>query len=185
MPINPTEGLGSQPGNIALARCLVLPDQDSETTPAARGTIFVCGVDGVCRQLANQALFSTGSPGHAPLTVKNAGGYFASSFLYQTYGTQSGAWASKIVACAGVLYPAIAYMKRGAMIAISLPHHFEAQAREALGGDTQLLSRLLSLKGEVQQFTAKQIPGFGPPDAAKLNARNQYLLDSAAILLGP
>ena len=31
----------------------------------------------------------------------------------------------------------------------------------------------------------RKCPGFYPPDAAFLNARNQHLLDQAAALLGP
>src|SRR5262245_50795879 len=47
IPGNPTGALGSQAGNLALARCLVLSNADSRSAPAARGTIYVYGVDGV------------------------------------------------------------------------------------------------------------------------------------------
>jgi hypothetical protein len=53
-PGNPKGFLGQQSGDLALARCLVQPNADSQVVPAARGTIFTYGIDGVCHQLANQ-----------------------------------------------------------------------------------------------------------------------------------
>lgn len=183
-PDNQTGFIGSQAGNVAFSSCLVQPNADSSVSPPARGTIFVYGVDGVCHQLANQVLFSTGSTS-SPLTVKNARGYFASSFLYGTYGAQSAAWANKIAACS-TGHALVAAAGGGTMKARGLPDDFEEHARSVLGvGDAELLNQLLALKGEVQNFTARPIPGFAPPDAAALNARNQHLLDQAAILLGP
>jgi hypothetical protein len=77
-PGNPRGFLGRKAGDLALARCLVTANADSRTVPAARGTIFTYGVDGVCHQLANQVLYSTGG---APLTVSRARGYMASTFI--------------------------------------------------------------------------------------------------------
>jgi hypothetical protein len=183
-PDNPTGLLGSQTGDVSIASCLVQPNADSSTSPAARGTIYVYGVDGVCHQLANQVLYSTGSPTTAPLTVKKARGYFISTSIYGTYGLQSAAWANKMATCAARL---AAFAARGGVMKTpELPDDFEAHARAVLTpGDEELLNRLLALKGEVQSFTARAIPGFLPPDAATLNARNQHLVDQAAILLGP
>jgi hypothetical protein len=186
-PINPTGFIGSQAGDLALARCLVLANADSGTTPAARGTIFVYGVDGVCHQLANQVLYATG-PLLKPLTVRMARGYMASTFIYGTYGLQHTAWASKIAACSGVrLTPA---GSGGAMMAAGAggsggPDDFEARASEVLGpGDPKLLD-LLRLRSDVHQFAARAWPGTGQPSAEALNARNQHMLDEAAKLLGP
>ena len=64
-----------------LAKCLVAPNANSQTVAAARGTIFTYGIDGVCHQLANQVLYATGIGAVAPLTVRNARGYIASTFL--------------------------------------------------------------------------------------------------------
>jgi hypothetical protein len=69
---NPTRALGSQRGSLAFANCLVAPNADSRTVPAARGTIFTYGVDGVCHQLADQVLYATGLGKVPPLTVSGA-----------------------------------------------------------------------------------------------------------------
>src|ERR1700733_2279711 len=74
--------LGSQQGDYIIARCLVKSNADSTTDKAARGTIFVYGIDGVCHQLANQVLFASGGPGVSPLTVSAARGYHVSLFLF-------------------------------------------------------------------------------------------------------
>lgn len=88
-PDNVTGYLGEQSADLGLAQCLVKANADSRTDPAARGTIFIYGVDGVCHQLANQVLFATSVGGAAPLTVKSARGYIASAFVYGTYGLNS------------------------------------------------------------------------------------------------
>jgi hypothetical protein len=43
-------------------------------------------MDGVCHQLSNQILFATKTDSKAPLTVKDARGYWYSNFRYGTYG---------------------------------------------------------------------------------------------------
>jgi hypothetical protein len=182
-PINPTGYLGEQNGDLGVATCLVKPNADSQVDPAARGTIFTYGLDGVCHQLANQVLYSTGIGGLAPLTVHNARGYIASTFIYGTYGLQQAAWANKIVSC-GAPAPRLAVVGGTAMP--GLPDDFEARARAVLGSeDPKLLSDLLALRADVHQFAMQRWPGFAPPDAATLNARNQHLIDQAATLLGP
>jgi hypothetical protein len=185
-PGNPTGTLGQRAGNLALARCLVQSNADSRSAPAARGTIYVYGVDGVCHQLANQVLYATGA---THLTVRNARGYAASSFLYGTYGLQHSAWAGKIASCASLVPGAsasnMAGGTRGVLKMPGLPDDFEDHAREILGrDDPELLAKLLALKAEVQVFLAQKIPGIQPPNAETLNARNQHLLDEAARLLG-
>ncbi len=65
------------------------------------------------------------------------------------------------------------------------PDDFEAHARDVLSDDPELLSRLLSLRGEVQSLAAHRIPSLAPPPPEMLNSRNQHLLDEAARLLGP
>src|SRR5271166_2982783 len=87
-PANPDGLLGQQDGDLALAKCLVTPNADSRTVPAARGTIFTYGIDGMCHQLASQVLYATGSGAVKRLTVSAARGYMASTFIYGTHGLQ-------------------------------------------------------------------------------------------------
>jgi hypothetical protein len=186
-PDNPTGALGHRAGNVALARCLVQSNADSRSAPAARGTVYVYGVDGVCHQLANQVLYATRRP---HLTVRKARGYAASSFLYGTYGLLHSAWAAKVASCASLVRATspsrAAVGGRGVLKMPGLPDDFEDHAREILGRDSpELLAKLLALKTEVQSYLAQKIPGIQPPDAETLNARNQHLLNEAARLLGP
>jgi len=188
-PTIPDGFLGSQGGDPVLAQCLVQANADSRTTSAARGTIFVYGVDGVCHQLANQVLYATGAGGAAPLTVSLARGYMASTFIYGTYGLQHTAWTNKIATCSGArLTPPTDVrdaMMTGGTGGPSGPDDFEARAREVLGADDPKLLDLLRLRSDVHQFAARAWPGTGQPSADALNARNQHLLDEAARLLGP
>ena len=101
-PSLPDGTLGSQNGDLGLARCLVAPNADCSPSFAARGTIFSYGVDGVCHQLANQVLYATRLGGARPLTVSVAGGYWVSSGVYGAYGLQHSAWRSKIATCTAV-----------------------------------------------------------------------------------
>lgn len=188
-PLNPTGFLGSQSGDLALAQCLVQPNADSRTTPAARGTIFVYGVDGVCHQLANQVLYATGTGGVSPLTVRLARGYIASTFIYGTYGLQHTAWASKVAACSSLTLtppqgPGGTTMA-GGFGSPNGPDEFEAEASRVLGASNPKLLDLLRLRSDVHQFAARAWPGTGQPSADALNARNQHMLDEAAKLLGP
>ncbi len=178
-PSNPNGYLGEQSGDVTLARCLVKSNADSRVNPAARGTIFVYGVDGVCHQLANQVLFSTGSTSLA-LTVRNARGYAASVFVYGEYGLQTAAWANKLASCGAPTVVAAL----GVVAMPGLPDDFEKRAREVLGNEPKLLADLLALRAETQRFAAQKWPGFTPPSAATINARNQHLIDQAARLLG-
>lgn len=184
-PNNPTGFLGQQSANLALAQCLVQPNADSLTVPAARGTIFTYGVDGVCHQLANQVLYAT-RPGN-PLTVSKARGYMASVFIYTTYGLQHAAWLNQIAKCGVQLPsggPAMAATAQGTPMS-GPPDEFEEHARGVLKDDPKLLSALLALRADVQRFSAQRWPGVTAPDAATLNARNQHMLNEAAKLLGP
>ena len=182
-PNHPTGFLGQQSGDLALAQCLVQANADSRTVPAARGTIFTYGVDGVCHQLANQVLYSTGVGNAAPLTVRNARGYIASLFIYGAYGHQHAAWWHQIARCGG---QPITQPERPPMEATAKgADEFEAHAREVLKkDDPKLLSDLLALRAEVHRFAAQRWPGTAP-DAEVLNVRNRHLLDQAAKLLGP
>jgi hypothetical protein len=181
-PGHPDGFLASANGDKQIANCLVMTNADSRNVAAARGTIFTYGVDGVCHQLANQVLYSTAGGG-TPLTVKGARGYSVSTFLYGTYGLQDAAWLAKLQTCAGVDRMIIRPINPEAEMN-HLPDDFEDHARQVLSDRPELLARLLALRTEVNAFAAQKTPGFFPPDAALLNARNQHLLEQAAVLLG-
>lgn len=188
---NPPGMLASRTGNRALAECLVQPNADSSTSAPARGTIFTYGIDGVCHQLANQVLYATGSPGNPPLTVKGARGYSLSSFLFGTYGLQTSAWHTKLQGCLGLGEPVSGLpqwsekIMPGSPPTPALPDDFRDHAREVLADDPEKLQALMALRGEMQAFMSRRVPGFLPPDAEMLNARNQHMLEQAALLLGP
>lgn len=178
-PVNPSGFLGVWPGDLALAQCLVQPNADSQWVPAARGTIFVYGRDGVCHQLANQVLYATGIGGARAQTVQGARGYAASVFLYGTYGRQHLAWANKISACGARLV-----LTAAGGIPMSGPDEFEAMARQVLESDPETLVKLLALRAEADKFAALQ-PDAAPPSAEAINNYNQQVLAEAARLLGP
>ena len=189
-PTIPDGFLGSQAGDLTLARCLVQANADSRDVPAARGTIFTYGVDGVCHQLANQVLYATGTAGTAQFTVKRARGYMASTFIYGTYGLQHAAWAAKVAACSGAIVAVaggptgVKTMADGAGVPPG-PDDFEARAREVLGSDDPKFHNLLTLRTGVHRFIAQDWPGAGQPSTEALNAPNQHMIDEAARLLTP
>jgi hypothetical protein len=98
-PGNATGALGDAVGSGAVASCLAKPDNDCQSTKAARGTIFQYGRHGVCHQLANQVLHATASKGSAPITVRRARGYFWSAFRFGTYGLPEAVWTAKRDSC--------------------------------------------------------------------------------------
>jgi hypothetical protein len=67
------------------------------TGSAEGGTTFTYGVDGVCHQLANQALYATSIGGAAPLTVARASGYWVSTAIYGSHGLRPGGQKSRHV----------------------------------------------------------------------------------------
>jgi len=174
--------LGKQSGDLGLAKCLVQPNADSLKSVAARGTILIYGVYGVCHQLANQALYATRTGRKKALTVSKSRGYWLSSLIYGTYGSDSAAWAYKLGSC-GAIPTTVA--DAGVTTVPNLPDEFEERAHHILGDDPKLLGRFLALRAEISHFVAQKWPGSTPPSAVALNARNQALLEQAAILLGP
>jgi hypothetical protein len=183
-PNNQTGYLGSQLGDLGVAQCLVKPNANSTVDTAARGTIFTYGEDGVCHQLANQVLYATSLGGVAPLTVNNARGYRASTFIYGTYGLQHAAWANKINVCTPK--PFAAPIAGQAMI--KPQDDFEAHARSVLGPEREhLLTKLLALRDELhaQRADVLALRTGQPLTAEAINARNQQIFAKAAALLGP
>lgn len=180
-PANKTGFLGKKSGDLGLARCLVAPNLDSFKHKAARGTIFAYGVDGVCHQVSNQALYATGP---SPLTVKLARGYYASVFLYGTYGRSASSWKRKIQACAGGGKGGGGGTS-GSGDPDAMPDDFDQRAREVLGHEPELLAQLQALKEKARKPVDRDtLPKEPARRAAVLNAQNQAFLDQAAVLLG-
>lgn len=183
IPGNPTGFLAAQMGDVALASCLVEPNADSRQEPAARGTVFIYGLDGVCHQLANQVLAATASGAMPPLSVKGARWYGASSFLYRTYGVRTADWAAKFATCSGrdVLEGV------GEMPMTGLPDDFSERAKQVLGPEeADTLAKLEALRRRAPADGGPELQGMRDDrTAADLNRENQKRLDEAAALLGP
>jgi nucleoid DNA-binding protein len=194
-PANPKGFLGEQVGDLRLAHCVAQPNSDSWKVPAARGTIFIYMRDGMCHQLANQVLYSTGIGGTRPLTVTTARGYGASAYIYGTYGLRTEEWKEKIKSCGSPTAPRRTTPNppkakgqeslRGTEMS-NLPDDFETRAREVLEEkNPKLLDDLLALCAETRRYAAKRWSTSALPSAPVINADNQRLIDRAARLLGP
>ena len=154
----------------------------------ARGTIFTYGVDGVCHQLANQALYATSIGGATPLTVAQASGYWVSTAIYGSYGLQLAAWRAKIATCSAAV--AVAAAPSGAVVNMNAPappnppDEFEQHVGNVLGaGKLGVASQLLNLRAQFHTAAAAQAHAMVAPTADEINARNQRFLDDAAKLL--
>ena len=177
-------------GDLVLSRCLARPNADCGSSFPARGTIFTYGVDGVCHQLANQVLYSTGGGGGQPVTVAPARGYMLSCAIYGTYGLQRAAWKGRIEACSTTI--ASLYTRRRAkgemMMSATLPaaphDEFEEHVNKVLGPGAEA-AKLLLLRGEFQKKAAMQAHEARTPPADELNERNQRFFDEAAKILPP
>lgn len=181
VPANP---IATGEGELDLACCLVEPNADSRDEQAARGTIFTYAIDGVCHQLANQVLFATGINGHPPLTVKDARGYWLSSYLYETYGRQKTAWPDKVEQCTSAAISGEPKIMEAFAVAKKIDE-FAENARSVLADDPALLEQLMALRGGAQMKLAEALPEAKILDADLLNAQNQKMFDEAAALLGP
>jgi len=180
---NRTGALGDSTADLEEARCLVQPDAVCPLEPAACGTIFEYGENGVCHQLANQVLYATGTQMEAPLTVVRALGYQASIYIYGSYGVPEATWNVKRDACRSRRLRTPHQPEDGKTMVRDLDE-FEIRARTLLKDqDPKLLSDLLALRNEAQKVPAKREGS--KPTANELNARNQRMLDRAAALLGP
>ena len=188
-PVNASGFLGSQGGDLNSARCLVEPNGDCSSTYAARGTIFTYGVDGVCHQLANQVLYSSGVRAR-PLTVAKARGYLLSSAIYGTYGLQQAAWRNKIAACAAAATAGLRRRRAKAGAKMSAtppaipPDEFMERVAKILGPDRlSLATQLLQLRAQFHTTAAMEAHAMRAPTADELNDRNQRFLDDAAKIL--
>jgi nucleoid DNA-binding protein len=181
-PHNRTGFLGDSHADLAQAQCLVQPNAESQKVQNACGTIYMYARDGVCHQLANQALYATGVDGRMPLKVQDAYGYWASNFAYGTYGLNHAAWQRKIDSC-GARRESESHSDDTPMT--QKPDDFETRARNVLGArSTDLLPKLLALRAGAQSLTLNQWRGSRTPTAKELNQNNQKMFDRAAELLG-
>lgn len=188
-PKLPDGFLGSRQANANLAACLVTPNLPSKGNPAAQGTIFSYGIDGVCHQLANQVLWSTtGAPG-GTLTVRQARGYPISSYLFGTYGRQTVDWRNKVASCSS----AATGGPKGLVMHsadVTPDDEFATRAREVLGPEDPngKLARLLALRGAAVHTadtlrTRIASEAMMAPSAAELNAHHNDVLREAAQIL--
>jgi hypothetical protein len=187
--ISTPEGVPAPPiaagdGELSIASCLVEPNADSRHVQAARGTIFTYAIDGVCHQLANQALFATGISGQPPQTVKDTRGYWLSSYLYGTYGRQKSAWLDKVKHCTSAATSGETTIMKAAAMSTKTDE-FAENAQSVLADDPALLEQLMALREGAQMQLAKALPEAQALDADLLNAQNQKMFDEAAALLGP
>ena len=86
-------------GRLPLAGCVVQANADSVKVPAARGTVSLYGIHGVCHQVANQVLHATATANAPPVSVRGSRGYYKSVYFYRQYGRRDSAWAAKLDAC--------------------------------------------------------------------------------------
>jgi hypothetical protein len=180
----PAPPIATSDGELSIASCLVEPNADSRHVQAARGTIFTYAIDGVCHQLANQALFATGISGQPPQTVKDTRGYWLSSYLYGTYGRQKSAWLDKVKHCTSAATSGESTIMKAAAMATKTDE-FAENAQSVLADDPALLEQLMALREGAQMQLAKALPEAQALDADLLNAQNQKMFDEAAALLGP
>ena len=183
--------LGSADGSVPWSSCLCAPNAPSASNQPTCGTIYHYGIDGVCHQLANQALWSTSGGGAKPLKVSKANGYGLSTFFYGTYGLQHGAWAARKTLC---LPPAIAGaagqgVQGGGM---SVPEtdddEFIARAQAALSKHQaqHKLPALLTLRAQSHAALAVHKAGLAKgvaPTAETLNKQHRMHLEEAGRLL--
>lgn len=98
-PGRPDGLVTAREGRLPLAGCVVQGNADSVKDAAARGTISLYGIHGVCHQVANQVLHATATADAPPISVRGARGYFKSVYFYRQYGRRDSAWAAKLDSC--------------------------------------------------------------------------------------
>lgn len=185
-PQVPQGYLGSQPGDNALANCLVTSNAPSTSSKPTSGTITLYGIEGVCHQLANQVLWATGSASQLPLTVGLARGYGASTFFYGTYGLQHHAWDARKSSCSKTPTATAGAGASTTMSGSPSPNDDEFAEKAATilskrGADNKLPA-LLALRRQAQEklLSAQQETRVS---ASTLNEMHRFFLNRAATLL--
>ncbi|MFS2107754.1 hypothetical protein [Ralstonia sp. Ralssp135] len=172
--------------SLEAATYLCEPNADSRNDRAAAGTIFVYGIDGVCHQLANQILWSTGSATQAPRTVELARGYHVSSALYGTYGLNKDDWIQHRDGAPQAANVSLTYA-----LPIDNGDDFERHARAVLAGSggSAKLASLLAYRKQHARETLKTKSDVKLaqviPTADSINARVNEFLGGALGILGP
>ena len=98
-------------GTLKHAKALVLSNVKPPPEPMARparqdGSITFYAIDGLCHQVANQILYSTGMDGTVPDRVSDARGYHLATFFYRNYGLNDRLWnKNRKTHCPGVTAP--------------------------------------------------------------------------------
>ena len=164
---NDFRAIGHDGADETIAKCLVWPNDAN-----SHGTIFRYAIDGVCHQLANQVLYSTGSQ----MVVSKANGYGISSFLYGPYGLTHSAWAHKIHVC--TIAEAIPMDELETMLTKALDAHATPDAVEALKKLRAEFQASLQTK-RPQTFVAT-----AEDEAADLNDKITQFMHQAHELLG-
>ena len=174
--------LASGPANLPYAVCLCKPDVSSNVDPAARGTIFNYGRDGVCHQLANQILWSIRRP---VVTVHRARGYWLSNAIFGTYGVQHAAWATKKVQCAGAGGRNTMSTRRADLDVDDFQDHLKAslKGRQADNKIKSLMNHRREFMMKLEKLQDAPI-GTAMPTAAELNRLYSTFLHDAADILG-
>lgn len=167
-PGDPDGYLLEATGDLSLTQCLVKPNAYSQDDQAAQGTIFEYGIDGVCHQLANQTLYGANHQGVAP-TVKDAQGYWLSSYLYGDYGRTHNAWRQKQSGCGTSSFAA------GPDAGGDMPDHFMDHAQRVLGDDTGTM-REIAEQREMQRAVVLDALSARPTTAEEINQRNRESL---------
>lgn len=183
-PLIPDGFLASGSASLAYARCLCDANLDSNSHAGARGTIFKYGVDGVCHQLTNQILWSTGNtPTTKPQTARNARGYWLSNALFGTYGVQQAAWNAKKTQCMANSTSTPSNIPSASQD----PDDFDAHVREVLRGlatDPEI-NDFLSKRQDFMKRIAVISNQLTLPTAQVLNAEYNEFFKKAAQILGP
>ncbi|MGF6539661.1 hypothetical protein [Paraburkholderia youngii] len=184
-PVSADGFLASGAANLLYASCLCKPDVDPNIDPAARGTIFSYGRDGVCHQLSNQILWATGGAGAAPATVRTSRGYWLSNAVFGTYGKQHAAWTSKKIQCST---PSGSNAMKPAHQESDVDDFQEHLQATLKGPDAQ--AKIESLMNHRRAFMVRverlqyAPQGSDAPSASELNQAYSSFLHDAADILG-
>ena len=185
-PVDADGFLASAAANLLYASCLCKPDVDSSLDPAARGTIFSYGRDGVCHQLSNQILWATGSGATSPATVHLSRGYWLSIAIFGTYGKQHAAWASKKIQCST---PGGSHAMKPGQTQSEVDDFQEHLQATLKGPDADAKIKTLMKHRRAFMVQAERLQyseqGSDVPSAAELNTAYSSFLHDAADILGP
>ncbi|APA85431.1 hypothetical protein BJG93_08600 [Paraburkholderia sprentiae WSM5005] len=178
--------LASAGADLLYASCLCQPDVDSNLDPAARGTLFSYGRDGVCHQLSNQILWATGSGRATPATVRMARGYWLSNAIFGTYGKQHAAWASKKIQCSTASGGNAMEPGHSQSDVDDFQQHLQATLKgpDADAKIKSLMNHRRALMVRVERLQDAP-PGGDAPSASTLNDAYSSFLHDAADILGP